>query len=737
MSALLWFRQLQRRWFPRRVIRPMPARPRVRPLLEVLEDRTVPAVFIVGAGDVHTLIADINTANSNGQSNIIKLIPNSTYTLTAINNFWYGPDGLPAISSNLTIEGNGSTIQRDDVDANFRLFYVSGGQSGLAAGNLTLTNLTLAGGVADGGDSGAGGGGLGAGGAIFNQGTLNLSGVTLTNDAAVGGNSGVPGLGFGGGGMGQSATSGSGGGFGGSLGGTFGGSGGSGSNTGSGGGGGFRPGDNGQNANINLAGAGGGQGGFAGQGGGGVAGGDGGGGGTSGQGSAGSGGSFGSGGSSGGGGGGVGGGGAAGASGGLFSGGGGFGGGGAASALGSGGSGGFGGGGGLSDAGRVGRGGFGGGGGAFGGLLGGGGGGAGLGGAIFNMFGTATLTNCTLTANTAQGGSGTALFGTSGNGGSGYGGAIFNLDGTLALTFCTDAGNTIAGGTGAAPGNAAGGAVYNLAFGNTLGTGSAQSATATLTDSILANTRGGVDLVNNAVNGNNTNTATVTLNGPNLVMSSTGNLSGSTPLTADPQLGPLQGNIDSPPTMAISQSSPAFRSGTTVPGVFTDQRQLPRPATPSLGAYEPLLTPRQGGAPAPAPRAPSLQFTSIQIQPNLLALNQTETIDVHSSQSDGTVTFDVDGQTVTAPVDANGDATVSLTLPLATAMSPQNISAAEGGASASVMALWTLLDALLPEIDMLLADGTQVEQFYFDGMPLLFMVWSPSGQLEGFGFGAA
>ncbi|HZV03447.1 MAG TPA: hypothetical protein VE999_00015 [Gemmataceae bacterium] len=43
MSALLWFRQLQRRWLPRRVIRPTPVRSHVRPRLEVLEDRVVPA----------------------------------------------------------------------------------------------------------------------------------------------------------------------------------------------------------------------------------------------------------------------------------------------------------------------------------------------------------------------------------------------------------------------------------------------------------------------------------------------------------------------------------------------------------------------------------------------------------------------------------------------------------------------------------------------------------------------
>jgi len=42
-----------------------------------------------------------------------------------VNNFWYGPDGLPAIASNLTIQGNGATIERIG-STPFRLFYVSG-----------------------------------------------------------------------------------------------------------------------------------------------------------------------------------------------------------------------------------------------------------------------------------------------------------------------------------------------------------------------------------------------------------------------------------------------------------------------------------------------------------------------------------------------------------------------------------------------------------------------------------
>ena len=79
----------------------------IRPQLEQLEDRTVPAVFNVAAGDVGTLIADINQANSNGQSNTINLTA-GTYDLTAANNNWYGPNGLPAITSNLTLNGNGA-----------------------------------------------------------------------------------------------------------------------------------------------------------------------------------------------------------------------------------------------------------------------------------------------------------------------------------------------------------------------------------------------------------------------------------------------------------------------------------------------------------------------------------------------------------------------------------------------------------------------------------------------------
>jgi hypothetical protein len=121
-------------------------------------------------------------------------------------------------------------------------------------------------------------------------------------------------------------------------------------------------------------------------------------------------------------------------------------------------------------------------------------------------------------------------------------------------------------------------------------------------------------------------------------MSSTGTIGGSAPLTADPQLGALGNNGGPMPMMALSTSSPTFQTGTSVAGVTTDQRGLSRPATPSLGAFEPqTLAP----APPPAPVVASVQFTSVAITPNLFAFYQTETVNVHVSQGGGIVSFAV------------------------------------------------------------------------------------------------
>jgi predicted outer membrane repeat protein len=84
---------------------------------------------------------------------------------TAYSTAPYGNSGLPPIASNITIEGNSSTISRKSKSF-FRLFTV------LPTGNLTLRNATVSGGSET------------DGGGIFNAGYALLDGVTLTKNTA-------------------------------------------------------------------------------------------------------------------------------------------------------------------------------------------------------------------------------------------------------------------------------------------------------------------------------------------------------------------------------------------------------------------------------------------------------------------------------------------------------------------------------------------------------------------------
>src|SRR5215470_2242505 len=196
------------------------------------------------ACSVDALIADIEAANAAAPTPVtITLTTACTYDLTTAAppedlGFWYGPNGLPAITGNVTIQGQGATIERSaSTVENFRIFAVVSDETLGVSGSLTLVNLTLANGVALGG-SGAdgGGGGAGLGGCIYTQGNLTLSGVALTGCQAVGGAGAAIGNGGGGGG-GLGGNGGAGGTSGGGGGGGFMGPGGAGGN-GSGGGGG-------------------------------------------------------------------------------------------------------------------------------------------------------------------------------------------------------------------------------------------------------------------------------------------------------------------------------------------------------------------------------------------------------------------------------------------------------------------------------------------------------------------
>lgn len=91
----------------------------------------------VADGDVAGLIAALNGAEA---GDVIQLAPSGTYTLTQVNNVTDGPNGLPVITSQITLEGNGSTIQRDGQAPAFRILLLQGVDSETAISNLTLKN---------------------------------------------------------------------------------------------------------------------------------------------------------------------------------------------------------------------------------------------------------------------------------------------------------------------------------------------------------------------------------------------------------------------------------------------------------------------------------------------------------------------------------------------------------------------------------------------------------------------
>src|SRR4029077_8946116 len=123
-------------------------------------------------GNVACLIDAINQANANGKANRITL-RRGTYTLTAVDNIGNGlGNGLPVITSALTITGQGAEttiIERDTSATIFRILRVE------AAGTLTLQRVTLRNGST---------GGSPRGGGIYNSGTLTLIDCILARNQA-------------------------------------------------------------------------------------------------------------------------------------------------------------------------------------------------------------------------------------------------------------------------------------------------------------------------------------------------------------------------------------------------------------------------------------------------------------------------------------------------------------------------------------------------------------------------
>jgi hypothetical protein len=116
------------------------------------------------------LVAAISAANATGGATI-NLAAGCTFQLTTANNTspTLGSNGLPVITSPVTMNGAGATIAGND--SSFRILEVSG------TGNLTLQGLTITGGNT-----------AGMGGGILNlEGALTLNHSQVTHNAAQGG----------------------------------------------------------------------------------------------------------------------------------------------------------------------------------------------------------------------------------------------------------------------------------------------------------------------------------------------------------------------------------------------------------------------------------------------------------------------------------------------------------------------------------------------------------------------
>ena len=147
--------------------------------------------------DIAKLAMAIDDANTAGAGpHVITLKAGCTYSAMTINNYWYGPTALPAIASDITIDGTqqGAIIERNTGAPDMRLFFVAGATlPPNQAGKLALKNVTLRNGQAKGRQQCHGQVDRrrrhGAGGAVYVNGELSLMGVTVTSNTARGGGS--------------------------------------------------------------------------------------------------------------------------------------------------------------------------------------------------------------------------------------------------------------------------------------------------------------------------------------------------------------------------------------------------------------------------------------------------------------------------------------------------------------------------------------------------------------------
>ncbi|MGZ8152749.1 MAG: choice-of-anchor Q domain-containing protein, partial [Methylovulum sp.] len=131
-----------------------------------------------------TLVNAINNANSDTDTDgnsgcgagsgddTLELTANATYILTENLGDLYESHGLPLVTSSITINGNGATIERSNAPETpqFRLLHVDN------TGNLTINQLKLTGGYVFYGTYQTGAG-------ILNAGNLTINNSTITNNS--------------------------------------------------------------------------------------------------------------------------------------------------------------------------------------------------------------------------------------------------------------------------------------------------------------------------------------------------------------------------------------------------------------------------------------------------------------------------------------------------------------------------------------------------------------------------
>jgi parallel beta-helix repeat protein len=256
------------------------------------------------------------------------------------------------------------------------------------------------------------------------------------------------------------------------------------------------------------------------------------------------------------------------------------------------------------------------------------------GGLFAGNFGTTTLTDCTVSGNSAV-----------------LGGGLYSRYCTLTLTDCTVSGNT-------ATGNAGG--VYSM-----------RGSTTTLTDcTVSGNSAGGHGgglfgaalLHNTLIAGNVSGPAGMTrddVNGNlaasdyNLIGDGTGmtgisngvngNLVGSADAPIDPLLDALGDNGGPTPTMALLPGSPALNAGAPDQLGSTDQRGVVRSGGVNIGAYQASATNFLASAPDTVQSGVPFDVTVMAVDPfGQVAVGYTGTVTFSTSDPDPGVVLPAD-----------------------------------------------------------------------------------------------